>query len=371
MQGVLEGCIPLNERFRAHIDLCLGCRACESACPNHVAYGDLLVGMRRVMAASRRHGLRQRLARAVLVDGVITKPRVLRLASSLVRFWQGSGLKSLGQKITRIRHSRLGRFALQLPTLKAQPVWQAIYPAVGRERGRVGLFLGCVARAADSETLAASIFVLNRLGYAVLVPPAQACCGALHLSQGELEKAREFEQKNLEAFAGLDLDAVISTATGCGAALKDYPPEFAGKLKDVSEFIDGVGGWEGIEIAPLPEKLAVHEPCLMRNVLHCERAPYSLLRHIPGAKVVPLAGNDQCCGAAGTYFLSQPEMADALLADKIENVKEEMPRYLLSSNIGCAMHMAAGLGSAGVNVEVLHPVTLLARQMGFDYEKTR
>lgn len=371
MQGVLEGRIPLNERFQAHIDLCLGCRACENACPNNVTYGDLLAGMRQVMAASRRVGLWQRLARAVLLDGVVTKPRMLRLASGLVRFWQKSGLKSLGLRIARMRHSRLGRFALQLPTLKAQPAWKFVYPAAGRERGRVGLFLGCVARAADSETLAASIFVLNRLGYTVHVPPAQACCGALHLSQGEPEKARRLEQKNLEAFAGLDLDAVISTATGCGAALKDYPPEFAGKLKDVSEFVDGAEGWTEIEIASLPEKLAVHEPCLMRNVLHSERAPYGLLRRIPGANVVPLGGNDQCCGAAGTYFLSQPEMADALLADKIENIKEEMPRFLLSSNVGCALHMAAGLGSVGANIEVLHPVTLLARQMGFDYEKAR
>jgi glycolate oxidase iron-sulfur subunit len=191
----------------------------------------------------------------------------------------------------------------------------------------------------------------------------------MHASLGEPEKAREFEERNLQAFADIKEETVISTATGCGTALKNYPQDFAGRVRDISEFLVEAGGWEEAGITPLAEKVAVHEPCLMRNVLHCQDRPYELLSRIPGASIAPLAGNDQCCGAAGTYFLTQPDMAASLLADKIEAVKASGARLLASSNIGCAMHLAAGLKAAGIDIEVVHPVTLLARQMGFENAK--
>jgi len=371
MQGVLEGRLPANERLLAHLDLCLSCRACEAVCPNNVPYGRLIAGMRGVLEKTRRQSPWRRLARMVLVDGVVTKPAMLRLASGMVRAWQASGLQALTGKFSGLRRFGLVRIAVQLPPMKLQPLWKAVYPPVGKARGEVGLFLGCVARVSDVETLSASIFVLNKLGYRVHLPPGQSCCGAMHESLGELEKACSFEQGNIDAFAGLELDAVISTATGCGAALKSYPPVFADRVMDISEFLAGVRGWEGITIAPLAEKVAVHEPCSMRNVLYCHSQPYDLLRRIPDATIEPLAGNDQCCGAAGTYFLSQPKMAEALLADKTDAIKASGARFLVTSNFGCAMHMAGGLREAGVEIEVVHPITLLARQMGFDDDRNR
>lgn len=371
MQGVLAGRIPANDRFFAHIDLCLTCRACENACPNKVAYGRLVAGVRGGVEKSRRRSLWQRLMRKTLVDGVVTNPAALRLAAGALRVWQGSGLQALVRKSGWLKRFGLERVAAQLPPLKPQPVWEAVYPAIGEVRGEVGLFLGCVARAMDSETLAASIFVLNRLGYTVHVPRGQACCGALHASLGEPEKTCELEQKNLEAFSGLELGAMISTATGCGAALKGYPQAFSDRVQDITEFLATAKGWQGLEIAPLAEKIAVHEPCSMRNVLHCEGRPYELLRRIPGATVAPLAGNDQCCGAGGTYFLTQPDMAATLLADKMAAMKASEARLLATSNIGCAMHLATGLKAAGIAIEVLHPVTLLARQMGFCHDENR
>jgi len=353
MQGVLERRIPANERFLAHLDLCLACRACENVCPNNVEYGRLINGVRGIVEQSRRRSVLQRLGRRVLMDVVATRPAMMRLVGGALRAWQAMA-------------GGLLRVGARLPQLRPQPVWKAVYPATGKVRGEVGLFLGCVARVADVETLTATIFVLNRLGYTVRVPSGQGCCGAMHESLGEPEKVRAFEGQNLLAFAGVNVEAVISTATGCGAALKSYPPDFADRVRDISEFLAEAGGWEEAGIAPLAEKVAVHEPCLMRNVLHCQDKPYDLLRRIPGATVVPLAGNDQCCGAAGTYFLTQPDMAASLLADKIEAVKAGGARILATSNIGCAMHLAVGLKAAGIEIEVVHPVTLLARQMGFD-----
>ena len=136
------------------------------------------------------------------------------------------------------------------------------------------------------------------------------------------------------------------------------------QVVDISRFLMKVEGWEGIDIASLPQKILVHEPCSLRNVLRDQVYPYRLIARIPGVEAVPLAGNDQCCGAAGTYFIDQPEIADMLLKDKLNAVKEGAAQYLVTSNIGCAMHMANGLCEQGMNVEVLHPVTLLARQMG-------
>ncbi len=366
MQGVLEQRIPANERFMSHIDLCLACRACENACPNNVEYGRLIYGVRGVVEKSRQRSLRQRLGRHILVDGVATRPTMLRLAGGALRTWQAMAGKAGG-----LMRFGLVRLASRLPPLRSQPVWKAVYPATGKVRGEVGLFLGCVARVADVETLSASIFVLSRLGYTVHVPPRQGCCGAMHAGLGESEKVRAFEEQNLRAFAGVNVETVISTATGCGTALKSYPQDFAGRVKDISEFLSEADGWEEAGIAPLAEKVVVHEPCLMRNVLHCQDKPYDLLRRIPGASIVPLAGNDQCCGAAGTYFLTQPDMAASLLADKIQAVKASGARILATSNIGCAMHLAAGLKAAGIEIEVVHPITLLARQMGFDNDNNR
>ncbi|MDP3482970.1 MAG: (Fe-S)-binding protein [Sulfuricella sp.] len=366
MQGVLERRIPANERFQAHIDLCLACRACENVCPNNVEYGRLINGVRGILEKSRRRSVLQRLVRLVLMDGVATRPSMLRLVGGVLRTWQ-----AMAGKAGWLMRFGLVRIATRLPSLRPQPVWKAVYPAVGKVRGEVGLFLGCVARVADVETLSASIFVLNRLGYTVHVPPRQGCCGAMHASLGEPEKVRAFEEQNLRAYTGVNVEAVISTATGCGTALKNYPQDFAGRVRDISEFLGEAGGWEEAGIAPLAEKVAVHEHCLMRNVLHCQGKPYDLLRRIPGASVAPLAGNDQCCGAAGTYFLTQPDMAASLLADKIEAVKASGARILATSNIGCAMHLAVGLKAAGIEIEVVHPIILLARQMGFDNDKNR
>lgn len=366
MQGVLERRIPANERFQAHIDLCLACRACENVCPNNVEYGRLINGVRGILEKSRRRSAWQRLGRLVLMNGVATRPTMMRLVGGVLRTWQ-----AMAGKAGWLMRFGLVRIATQLPSLRPQPVWKAVYPAAGKVRGEVGLFLGCVARVADVETLSASIFVLNRLGYTVHVPPRQGCCGAMHASLGEPEKVHVLEEQNLRAYTGVNMEAVISTATGCGTALKNYPQDFAGRVRDISEFLAEAGGWEEAGIVPLAEKVAMHEPCLMRNVLHCQGKPYDLLRRIPGATVVPLAGNDQCCGAAGTYFLTQPDMAASLLADKIEAVKASGARILATSNIGCAMHLAAGLKVAGIEIEVVHPITLLARQMGFDNDKDR
>jgi glycolate oxidase iron-sulfur subunit len=272
--------------------------------------------------------------------------------------------------------------------------WSPVYPAVGKPRGEVGLFLGCVARVADATTLDAALFVLNQLGYVVHVPTAQTCCGALHQHRGDVDAAAQLEHQNVQAFAGLDLSAIITTASGCGAQLSEYSsfsgwqratrattvgPQAGGettrrsppKVLDISEFLAVAEGWEDTRLQPLPHKILVHEPCTLRNVLRASAYAYKLLERIPQAQVVPLAGNDQCCGAAGTYFLDQPEISAALLEDKVTALKAGQACYLATSNVGCALHIAAGLRQAGLGIEVIHPVTLVARQMGMQSQSLK
>ncbi|SHL89166.1 glycolate oxidase iron-sulfur subunit [Nitrosospira sp. Nsp11] len=406
MSGVAGGRIPMNERFALHIDRCLTCRACESVCPNHVRFGQLIDGTRAMMASSSipLGGSTQASKswfRRWVEREIIGKPARIDALRPLLRFYQRSGMQKLLRKSGLFGKTKLILLETQLPridkpySLPGRPnfagSWQAVYPTTGQPRGEVGLFLGCVARLTDTATLNATIVVLNQLGYTVHVPPAQTCCGALHQHGGDKQTAAQLAHRNISAFDGLNLEAIISTASGCGVQLTEYstlPPSprskesapeleagngcdggtpaskrFSAKVMDISAFLAVAEGWDEIKLAPLTYKISVHEPCSLRNVLRGSASSYALLARIPGAQIAPLTGNDQCCGAAGTYFLDQPEMAKVLLHDKITAISASGARYLATSNVGCAMHLASALREAGSEIEVLHPVTLIARQM--------
>lgn len=409
MSGVAAGRIPMNERFVLHMDRCLTCRACEAVCPSNVRFGRLIDSARAITAASSPDSLRSKPGKTAqqkswfrrwVEHELIGKPSRIDALRPLVRFYQKSGLQKRVRKSGVLGKTKLAVLEAQLPRTdkpRASPgdkdrvsSWQAVYPSIGESRGNVGLFLGCVARLTDVETINSAISVLNRLGYTVHLPHAQTCCGALHQHGGDMRAASQLEHQNVRAFQGLDLSVVVSTASGCGAQLAEYSffsashpaskqlkrtsqaqtpaPESIGaqapRVMDISAFLAIADGWDSVELAPLPHKILVHEPCSLRNVMRGSAHSYTLLARIPGMRVTPLAGNDQCCGAAGTYFVDQPEISTALLRDKIAALKAERARYLATSNVGCAMHIAGALDEVDNCVEVIHPVTLIARQMG-------
>ncbi|MBL8499231.1 MAG: (Fe-S)-binding protein [Nitrosomonas sp.] len=381
MNGVANGRIALNARFIQHMDRCLTCRACEAVCPNNVSYGRLIDETRALIADQSKSAAAARKSnwRIALERLLLTQPTRLDRLRRLLHFLQkNEWLRGL-RRSSLIENKRIFKFIVQLPVVKFPyaaaaggentasngSAWRVVYPAQGEKRGEVALFLGCVARVTDVATLNSSIYVLNRLGYTVHIPRNQTCCGAIYQHSGALEQANALVQRNKSVFA--EFDTVISTASGCGVQLLESGVAGEqGEVIDISHFLMAAKGWESIRIAPLAQKILVHEPCSLRHVLREQAYPYQLIARIPGAAAVPLAGNDQCCGAAGTYFIDQPEIADTLLQNKITTVKESKAQYLVTSNIGCAMHIANGLYENGIHVEVLHPVTLLARQMGLE-----
>ena len=377
MNGAANGRIPLNARFVQHMDRCLTCRACEAVCPNRVAYGQLIDEARALIANQPESAaiIRKSTIRSALERLLLAQPIRLDRLRRLFYFMQKRKALQWLRKSRLVGKSRLLKFAVQLPLVKFPYVaaaegenavsnfWQPVYPAQGEARGEVALFLGCVARLTDVATLNAGIYVLNRLGYTVHVPSDQVCCGAIHQHSGDLEQANDLARRNQSVFA--KFKTVIGSASGCGVQLLESG--VAGEqahIMDISRFLVTAGGWESVDIAALPQKILVHEPCSLRNVLRDQAYPYRLIARIPGVEAVPLAGNDQCCGAAGTYFIDQPKIADMLLKDKLDAIRESAAQHLVTSNIGCAMHIANGLYEQGIDVEVLHPVTLLARQMG-------
>jgi glycolate oxidase iron-sulfur subunit len=335
-QAIAQGVLPVNDKYMAHMDLCLTCRACERACPNQVEYGKIADHARALISTHRPAKWRERLALYLVGNKTL-----LRLSGVMLRIATVTGLN---------------RLLPVLPAAPAQQYWKPVYP-VSNARGEVQLFLGCASSVLEADTLAASIFVLNQLGYTVRVPRQQTCCGGLHAQAGH--STGQLNRQNQAAFGASELP-ILSVASGCGSRLHELLP---GRTVDIAAFLVQADGWDTVTLAPLAARIAVHEPCSLRNVLRSEASLYQLLQRIPGAEVLALPGNAQCCGGAGAYSLTQPEMAGKLRDDKIGLIEKTSADYLVTSNIGCALHIAGGLKNQ--QTVIIHPVMLLARQMGY------
>ncbi len=374
MQALAAEALPASADVLAHLDHCLGCRACERACPSQVPYAELLDRSRALSAPQRRRPRRERWLRAAGLALVRHRP-LLRRVHGLLRLGQGLGLRALARRSGLLRCAGLQSAEAESPPLRARHRWRAYYPSERTARGEVALFTGCVGDVLDQPTLDAAVRLLNALGYGVHLPPTQACCGAIHLHEGDPDTALALARRNIESFANLPVEAVLFVASGCGAQLVEYAqldwPDapsreraaaLAGRCRELGAFLEECR-WDGVELAPLPATAALHEPCTLRNVLRGTAAAHAALRRIPELRLVELAGNASCCGAAGTHMLSDPERAAALRAPKLDALEASGAALLVSANVGCALHLAAGARHRGHAVEVVHPAVLLARQL--------
>lgn len=367
IQGWAKGALAATPELARHVDGCLLCRACESACPAYVPYSNIVdrfraeVGEMGKPLAAR---LKSAAVRKLLVGGAVRRRAEALLAApagTTARRWLGSAaLKPMG----------LDALTAGLPAQSSAAQWTGTHPAEGGPaRAQVDVFLGCTANLFDAETVAAAIRVLNRLGVEARVPERQGCCGALHAHAGDAATASELMGRNLAAFDGAA--PVVGFASGCGAMLRDYlaagteaAAQFAARFRDISQFLAELPWPDGLELKPLRAKVCVHAPCSLKNALRAERYPLALLRRIPELNPVALPAQARCCGAAGSYLLEHPGMAQELRDDVLEQVLALQPECLVTSNPGCAMHLRAGLKQRGRgDIEVLHPVALLARQL--------
>lgn len=357
-QALARGQLQADDDLAAHLDHCLACRACEAMCPSEVRYASILGETRRLLAAQR--GL-DAAGRAAL--GAVSNPAFLRAAVRL----GASPAAALARPVSALAR-RLSALA------QARPHHRFHHPtatASGTVRGRVGLFLGCTGEAVDGEALSAAVKVLTLLGFAVVIPGGQGCCGALHHARGDRAGFERRAQRNLAAFDTEALDAVVSVASGCTAMLAEYgqwldapgAADFSRKMREVTDFIVRQD-LDALPVpAPLPETVAVHVPCSQAHALRRPGVSAALLARIPEVRIATLPDNRTCCGAAGVHMLQDPALADALREPKLDALVASGARYLVTTNVGCALHLAAGAKARGLAVEVLHPVSLLARQL--------
>lgn len=370
MQGLACGTLPVGERLLGHLDRCLECRACEAMCPSEVPFGRLMDAARaRIETQRPRRPESRRLRRWGFA--LLRHPRRLRALASLLRLYQRSGLQWLARRSGLLRRLGLASLEARLPALQ-RPLAHRRHAPSGPARGRVALFTGCVEAVMGADTQRAALRLLTRLGFEVDIPRGQGCCGALLLHAGAPGEAAERARANLAAFADPDLAAVLSTASGCSVQLAGYgalygmedprATAFAERARDITRFLAEQDWPQGL-LSPLPETVAVHDPCTLRHGLKQHRAVYRLLARIPELRTLTLNETGACCGAAGSHILTQPDQAAALRRPQLERLRALGVRTLVSSNIGCALHLAAGIREAGLEIEVLHPVALLARQL--------
>jgi glycolate oxidase iron-sulfur subunit len=372
MRSVTDGRLDLSHEVRRHLELCLDCRACETACPSGVQYGKLIEPFRIAMErVGEEHHKSQDWFHRWILFGLFPYPSRMRLALAPARVAQFLGLDRLVEAIglVDLLPLRLRRLVRTLPRLgKSQPRLPEVLPAIGPRRARVALFTGCVSDVMFRDTNWATARVLQQNGCEVLVPRDQACCGAIHFHAGSSEPARHLADQNLAAFDLKGVDAVIVNVAGCGAMLKDYGhhwndaqhparDRFAGKVKDINEFLDSLG-----IIAPqgkLELTATYHDACHLGHAQKIREAPRRLLEQIPGLKLVDLPETELCCGAAGTYNLTEPEMSDRLSQRKMKNIVSTGAQVVVTSNAGCLLQIAREARLQGEKLAVVHPMDLL------------
>ncbi|HEV8141420.1 MAG TPA: (Fe-S)-binding protein [Methylomirabilota bacterium] len=363
MRAASEGRIGLTDTLTRHIDLCLGCRACETACPSGVPFGELLEATR---AQLNRHGRATRHGRlAGFIQRVFAEPGWLGMLLGPLRLYQRSGLQLL------VRASGLLRLVPQLavmdellPRVPAPIGLPEVTLARGPRRGRAGLLIGCVQRHLYPHVNRDTVHLLSVAGYDVVVPRGQGCCGALDLHAGRLDTFRTRAAELAEAF-GSDVDLVVTNAAGCGSAMKEYghwtkspaARALAERTRDVSEVLAAAD----LPLGGLDVTVTYHDACHLAHGQRIRREPRELLRRIPGLTLVELSESDLCCGSAGVYNLLEPEMAERLLDQKVTRILETGARVVATGNPGCLLQIAKGLRARDADIEVVHPVELLAR----------
>jgi glycolate oxidase iron-sulfur subunit len=380
IKSLAEGRIGLSDSAVAHLSLCLDCRACETVCPAGVPYGRLIEAAKAEIEHRRPGGLLRRAFRWTNFGLLLGHPRVLALAAAGLRVYQASGLQRLVRcgGLVRLLPGTLPAWEALLPALPAaadRAPLPAFIPAEGERRGRVAMLTGCVQAVVFGAHNRATARVLAKNGWDVVAPAEQGCCGALNAHGGDHARALDMARRTIDVFERAGADAVVVNTSGCGAHMKAYgallenDPAYAdrarrlaGAVRDLSEFLAATP-LRG-PLRPVPGVVTYHDPCHVVHGQKIRTAPRRLLAQIPGLRVVDLPESDWCCGSAGIYNLTQPEMATRLLHRKVRHVTATGAETVVTANPGCILQIQQGLRAAGSPVTVVHLVELLDRAYG-------
>jgi len=375
IRGLASGEIPQDDPdLRLHLGLCLGCRACETACPSAVPYGALLEAARAQLKPTSET---ERALRKATLGFLFMQPWAMQTAGFGLRLYQKSGLRKLVQRsgLLKILPGKLNEKEQMLPDaqgglLKAK--LPHVTPAHSPTRYRVAFLTGCIQDELFRGTNAATVSVLARNGCEVVLPTQQHCCGALHAHVGERDNARVLARQNIEAFEATGADYYVVNASGCGATLKEYhhllhddpayaerAARFVDKMRDFGELLVEIGFTP--PLGTYHARVTYQDACHMKHGQKVFNQPRQLIKALPGVELVEMKDSDWCCGSAGIYNVLQPVMANEVLSWKTENIKNTYAEIVVASNPGCAIQIAYGMNKAGRPVEVLHLAELLER----------
>lgn len=404
MKAVSDGFMEPDSQFKEQMDLCLGCRACEPACPSDVKYGQLIEQARESIAAETQFPWHVKAIRTLFMERLFPNHNRMRMLGGMLKLYQRSGLQKLTQRsgVMRLFPEHMRQMESILPEGSSDGViraweklglpaaWETassgnsrmlvIPPAGGTSLGRVGLFRGCIMDVLFTPTNVNTVRLLREAGFEVVIPTSQTCCGALHAHAGETASARRLARENIDAFREAGVDYVASNAGGCGASLKEYDHllaaeesysteagEFARRVKDIAELLVDVGLPLPLK-SERPEKTKVvtyQDSCHLRNVMRVQNQPRALLQSVPGVRLNELQGADRCCGSAGIYNLTQPQMSVDVLDHKMEHVETTDAEYIVTANPGCLLQMKWGVERAGLGkrMKAVHLVDFLAESL--------
>ena len=358
MRALQDERLPVGKTGVRHIDLCLGCRACEAVCPSGVHYGELLEATRDHIEKRYARSAYQKVLRRFIIERILPVPWRMKLFLTPARLAKAFRLDKI------LPQSLRDSLALvpDAPTTFVTPEFSAA--STPKPRGCVGFISGCVMSVMFGETNRATIQLLNASGYDVVAPKSQGCCGALFAHGGNLAAARDAAKHNIEAFENVHIDAIIINAAGCGSTLKEYGhllhgegdweqrgAAFSAKVKDITEFL--ATNFQP-QARPDAERVTYHDACHLAHAQRITKQPRDLVQAIAGKSFVELPESDVCCGSAGSYNLTEPEMAARLQRRKVENILKTGAKVAVTSNPGCILQIQAGLDRVGADVRVVH-----------------
>jgi glycolate oxidase iron-sulfur subunit len=369
MRAFDEGRAKITDSFVEHMFRCLDCRACETACPSGVHFGHMMEEMRGKIVEGRPASWITRF----MLNHVFPYPWRFHIASRMLQLYRVSGMQGFVRETGLLERWAPGMAAAEalMPEVEIERgvALDAYHPAQGKKEGTVAFFTGCVMNSMMGSINKASVRLLTAAGYDVIVPGDQICCGALANHAGLRNTAGDMAKVNIAAFRDDRVDTIIINAAGCGAMLKEYPllvpgaSAFSSKVRDIAEFLASTRIFDRLKV-PLAGRVGYDDPCHLIHGQGVKNEPRRLLKAIPGIQFVEVEGADQCCGSAGTYNITQNELSMEILDRKMEKIQKAHINILATGNPGCMFQFRYGARKLGLDLEVVHPVELLARSLG-------